>query len=270
MQQDNEINFVSNTPKSHYMGSLALYGEMKRYVSKEDLKSEVGSENFKKYEPLFDYIDKYDNKKEISDGQIDLACFADIESIVSEGEAENISCVGEMFNFSKTARTLSKVTNTSLNDIQNFFTSLVKMCEKSTKRTFGVDPSNKVIGSDSNYNIKTYNNGNSKTIVTSYDTGYKIVEEYDNNKLIEKKGFNAQGEITSKIKYTYNKDNQLSNYTEYDNDNNPISETIIYRFETEEEAEKFAYNINNDPKWAGVGIYPENKVYIVEVTKNIE
>lgn len=266
MQQDNKINFMSNTRKTHKIGACALRGEIKRHFSKEDLKNLVGSENFKKYEPLFDYIDKYDNKKEIADGHIDLACFAHFE-LVSKEEAENISFIGGMFNFNKTARKLSKVTKTSLNDIQNFLTSLVEMCKKQTGRTF---EANKVAVTDSNRNVKTYNNGNFKTIVTSYDTGDKTVEEYDDNKLIEKKEFNAQGNITSKIKYTYNKDNQLSKYTEYDNDNNPISKTIIYRFETEEEAKKFANDNIDAPEMEGVGIHSENKIYIVEITKSIE
>lgn len=69
--------------------------------------------------------------------------------------------------------------------------------------------------------------------------------------------------ITGIRKYTYDKNNQLLGYTDYDSDNKPTAKTVIYRFKTEEEANKFAVLQEEG------AMSFENGVYIVEVSNDL-
>ena len=121
----------------HGLGFNAVSDENQRYIDKEQLKK-YDEKDFSKFEPLFNYFDKIDNKKFANDGKIDLRTFAsfDAYSMLMEDGETNLSPRGyyEVFDAfdssginEESVAKICKETGTTRETVIDFIKSLFKI-----------------------------------------------------------------------------------------------------------------------------------------------
>ena len=134
------------------MGSYALGKASQRYITKDEFKSALEDLcDFKKFEPLFDYFDKFDNQKLINDGQIDLGTFAsgavfeyhrdkypELSNVGYYQLFDNHALTGDTGLNEKNVSEICTQTGTKRDDIVNFIKILFNL-QKNGEDTFSYE-----------------------------------------------------------------------------------------------------------------------------------
>ena len=230
--------------KSHRMGNSAIAIPAIRYINKEDLMLEISMDKFKEYDALFDYVDKFDNVDNQSDGKIDLASFGDPEFI--NQYTSKVFFIGEIFTSDRRIKFVSEKLNTSVEKIQNFFNLLFNFQTKrdSYLKNSIYDNDRKAVKDNCDFyavtNNKVTKEDGTCIISTTYSDGSKTNKVYNKaEELLESMEYDKNGQLIEKVKYKY------------------------HYFKTEEEALNFYNNLQADEidiyenkgKWMVVGGY---------------
>jgi len=237
-----EFNFNENLKIGHLMGNYALEKDkmVKRFVSENDFRTYIGNKEFEIYKPLFDYMDRHDNKNYNFDGCIDIACFGDKSKAEEIEGNKDILYTGEMFYDNRRAEKLSAELNVSLELLQDFFMNLTKICGAHDRINVSVS-----VSKDNRKEVTKYNEFNKPLEAKYYD---------DNDNLCYREEFvyNKSGDLEKK--YIFMKDNM-----------NASTREEYYSFNTEEDADNFIKSKEDEGMCDGIMKEQKNGKYIVTI-----
>lgn len=132
MPEEVSTNIIYN------LGMFASLNVGQRFLTKDELKAEVDDKTFKKYEPLFNYFDKFDNQNATANGQIDLATFLSFaglevmrdkgdKTLANTGYATLFDCHNESGINEKNVAELCEKTGNKREDVISFVKDLFRI-----------------------------------------------------------------------------------------------------------------------------------------------